>query len=239
MAPGSARLPRFVAQLLCSASLIGTMIASMVGCASPAPPGQCRVRVVISADPKVNLDIDGQSLPTPISFWQLKDIAPMSEASFEDIWERSEATLGNSVVEVKEVTIFPGQKHKEDYLIAEETVYVAATAIFRKPEGTSWRTYVKLPPAQTIARCEEGKVGGPLYIHAVGNMIKGGHKIFSMSSSTSTKGPAKKSDGNEVGKFKNDDATKEGADDEEEGGKKKKRKKKKRKRSRRRKRRRR
>jgi hypothetical protein len=62
--------------------------------------------------------------------------------------------------------------------ISEDAMYVAATGIFREPVGTSWRTFVKLPPPNTVERCEEGEIGGPYYFLAEGSTLKGQNRKF-------------------------------------------------------------
>ena len=78
---------------------VGLILAS--GCRTPAPPGQCKINVSIGARSQVNVDRDGNSLPIPVTFWQLKDIGPLDNASFEEIWERADEILAEVMVEKK------------------------------------------------------------------------------------------------------------------------------------------
>lgn len=159
--------------LLCASALL-----LFVGCATPAGPGKCRVKVVTSTTPQVNLDRQGNSLPTTVRFFELKGVDKLKNAGFSDAWEAPKQALGDSLLESHEYVVYPEQKHTETVLINDEATHVAAVAVFREPEGTDWRAYAKLPPMGTVERCREDEPGGPLYLLLAGNDIKASNKPF-------------------------------------------------------------
>ena len=154
----------------------GALIAT--GCARPAAPGKCKIAVRLQATKDINLDREGKALPTPVRFYQLKGIGNLREATFESMWTDAEATLGDDYIEMVEVVVYPGQRHQEFLNIKEDTVFIAAAAIFREPEGVKWRTFTRLPDIGTIERCAEETPGGPYYFLLEGSSIRGSNKVF-------------------------------------------------------------
>jgi type VI secretion system VasD/TssJ family lipoprotein len=132
--------------------------------------------VVVRATDSVNFDRAGQSLPTPVRFFQLKDLNKLKNASFDDLWMHADEVLGDDLVDVQEVVVYPSQTHSDALLIKEEATYFAAAAIFREPAGSSWRTFRRMPPAGTAKRCAEDEPGGPYYLLLDRSTIRGGVK---------------------------------------------------------------
>jgi len=201
--------------------LLGLVLGS--GCRSPAPPGQCRIKVFLQGAEYMNLDREGESIPTPVVFWQLKSSEALSEAGFEDIWQRPDEVLGDSVVERNEFMVYPGKNESENIVISEETVYVATTAVFRVPDGTGWRTWLKLPPANSVARCADGEVGGPLYFMLRGSRIRGSLVKFKSAELSAPEAPPQ--EGNRAAPAARDDDDDDDGDDADNPRGKKKRKK--------------
>ncbi|MBN1962927.1 MAG: type VI secretion system lipoprotein TssJ [Deltaproteobacteria bacterium] len=148
----------------------------LFACSSAAGPGQCRVLIVLQATKSVNPDRTGESLPTVVRFFQLKDIASLKNASFQDIWQREAEVLGKDLSDVHETTIYPADRQTQVIPIKDDAVYLAAGALFRTPQGNYWRTYTKLPPFGTKDRCLEDEPGGPYYFQVDGTRVKGSEK---------------------------------------------------------------
>jgi type VI secretion system protein VasD len=130
--------------------------------------------VVVKATDSVNFDRAGQSLPTPVRFYQLRDLNNLKSASFDDMWAHAEEVLGEDLVDVKEVVVYPSQTHSGALLIKEDASYFAAVGVFREPAGSSWRTFRRLPPVGTVERCAEDEPGGPYYLFLDRSTIRGG-----------------------------------------------------------------
>ena len=132
-----------------AAALSFLAVLALTGCgifwSIPGKPGNCEIQLKIKASDKVNMDRNGKSLPTPVRFYQLKGVNNLKGAGFEDLWN-AEDILGDEMIHMHEVVVYPSQKHTEKIEIQEETNYMAIAAIFREPDGDTWRTYTKLPP---------------------------------------------------------------------------------------------
>jgi type VI secretion system protein VasD len=104
-----------------------------------------QVQLEVEASDRVNLDEAGRPLPTRLRVYQLSDISKLQNASFEDVWSRSQATLADTVVTGNEVIVYPGQVTVHRFNRAPTADYVVGVAIFREPEGDGWRTIQEWP----------------------------------------------------------------------------------------------
>lgn len=175
----SGPVPRRTCGLLAlGACVVATGSAGCFLWRTAAGPGECRVKVVMQATHEVNRDRDGQSLPTSVRFYQLKDVGNLKNAGFEDVWVRAEETLGEDLVDVQESVVFPSQSKSEVLLINDEAHYLAAAAIFREPKGVTWRAFAKLPPPGDVDRCAKREPGGPYFYLIEGSTLRGSYKPF-------------------------------------------------------------
>jgi type VI secretion system protein VasD len=119
----------------------------VTGCAGTVPT--CKVptsvELEIETSDRLNPDDQGRSLPTDVRLYQLENPNQIEHATFEDVWSKPKQTLEGTLVNQRELTLFPGQivvVHTERDPSAE---YLAAVAIFRNPAGQSWRTLQEWP----------------------------------------------------------------------------------------------
>jgi type VI secretion system protein VasD len=142
--------------------------AWLVACGSAAPPPPTAARpctlpskVRLEATDRINPDSNGQALPTVVRLYQLKEIVRVEESDFAAIWERAEETLAESLVQVQEFTLFPGQAQNVDVALGPDTKYLVGVAIFRRPTGTQWRAITPLPASEKLCAAYSDK-GAPL-----------------------------------------------------------------------------
>lgn len=117
------------------------------GCAGTLPT--CKVptslEVELETSDRVNMDAEGQALPTLVRIYQLTDLSRFESALFEDMLENAAEVLGPTLVAMDELTMYPGQvgvRHLERNPKAD---FVVSVAVFRKPVGASWRSVDELP----------------------------------------------------------------------------------------------
>lgn len=120
-------------------------------------PGNTSIR----ATDRLNLDENGDALPTVVRLYQLKTIGALEQASFDDIWTNAAETLGESLVSVDEMVLYPGEEETRGLERNPEAFYIVAMAGVRRPQGNSWRTIMPLPQpaAQQAAATEAGGDG--------------------------------------------------------------------------------
>jgi type VI secretion system protein VasD len=145
----------------CAGSLLGyalgLFLVLLAGCVSDVlpppvqapPPPSCPVpqslEVEIETSDRVNLDASGQSLPTNLRMYQVRNVNALQASSFDDIWERGKEVLGSSVVQADELTVYPGQIVALRLKRNDEADFLVAVAIFRSPVGSAWRTIQEFP----------------------------------------------------------------------------------------------
>lgn len=132
------------------ASLLGLAVILLASaCGGSVPP--CKVpsavELEIESSDRVNRRESGESLPTVVRLYQLKNLSKLQMATFEDVWKRPEESLGSSLLETDELTIFPGQIMVVQTERNSEADYLVGAAIFRNPVGQSWRTIQEWPLA--------------------------------------------------------------------------------------------
>lgn len=139
------------------------MLAVVLACAGCGGSPPCKlgdsVTLQLEGSDRMNTDAEGRSLPTIIRVYQLKDIHALELATFEDLWQRQEETLGDSLLGVDELTLYPGQRMARKLKRNPEASYVVAAGIFRRPAGSTWRDIVQLP--KPGAPCPDGEETPP------------------------------------------------------------------------------
>ena len=135
-------------------SLASAVFFGVMGCGGaqrPKPtPCTLPVEVELRAGDRINLDTQGEALPTVIRLFQLSDIVSVEEADFAQLWEQPEETLGDDLVQMQEVTLFPGQTQTVASELKPETRYLVGMGVFRRPTGTQWRSILPLPSSEQL-----------------------------------------------------------------------------------------
>ena len=112
-----------------------------------------QANLTIRATDRANPDEDGRPLPTVIRVYQLANIGTMETATFEEIWESDEDTLGEAFLGKDELTIYPDTTVNREFERNPDANYIVGAAIVRRPTGQSWRTILEIPPPASEAQC--------------------------------------------------------------------------------------
>jgi type VI secretion system VasD/TssJ family lipoprotein len=119
-------------------SLIFAVLASAVGglgaCSHPQPPSPCTTPEPIRV------------LLTTVRIYQLKDTGKLVESSIDRLLDGDRAVLGEDLVSVQELILYPGERAAPALVRGEGATSIAVVAMFRRPVGPSWRAIRKLPP---------------------------------------------------------------------------------------------
>jgi len=138
-------------------ALVGVAVRCS-GSQRPTQPATCdlpqNIQMVLRGSERLNpRESDNQSLPVVVRIYQLKSSAKMEQAEFRDIWQRDRDYLGEDLVKVEEMYLYPGQRLARAFRREAAATHVVAVAIFRHPQGTAWRTIYELPPPPGEERC--------------------------------------------------------------------------------------
>lgn len=121
--------------------------------ARPACDAQENANLRIAASDRANPDADGRPLPTIVRIYQLANIGAMETATFEEIWNSDEDTLGDAMLGKDELTIYPDTTLNRQFERNPDANYIVGMAVVRRPTGVSWRSILELPPPQAEAQC--------------------------------------------------------------------------------------
>ena len=93
----------------------------------------------------MNVDDNGNPLPTIVRIYQLKSKYKMEKADFKTIWRNDKETLDDDLLEKQEITVYPGKNRKIAIEKKENARYIAIVAIFRKPdtETNQWKQIIE------------------------------------------------------------------------------------------------
>jgi len=85
--------------------------AASLSCAMHRCPVRCRNPSVVSirAAGRLNPSESGDRLATTVRLYQLKDVSKLQAASLEQLLDNDRAVLGDDLVSVKEITLYPDE----------------------------------------------------------------------------------------------------------------------------------
>lgn len=128
-----------------------------LGCGSPPPakvakPKLCELKqlkasVITSA--RVNLSEEREARPVQLRIYQLKNDTRFLNARFDGVWRDDAATLGDDLLKVDEVPVYPNSRIELRVEREGEARFLVAAALFRNPKGRSWFTSFEFPEAST------------------------------------------------------------------------------------------
>lgn len=123
--------------------------------ARPACEPSEEAQMRIETTDRLNPNEEGVPLPTIVRVYQLANIGTMETATFEDIWQRDEDTLGDEFLGKDELTVYPRSIVNRPFERNPDANYIVGVGIFRRPTGVSWRTILELPPPASEAACAD------------------------------------------------------------------------------------
>jgi type VI secretion system protein VasD len=107
-------------------------------------PAEAFIDFIAMASPLVNPMPDGQPSPLVVRLYLLNADTAFANASFRQIWEADEATLGSTMLGKTELILTPGGVERIKANMAEGTLLVAVVAGYRNFEEAKWRAMVPL-----------------------------------------------------------------------------------------------
>lgn len=132
-------------------AISGAILASFVlnGCASRSAKEaaeanqieQHPVTVDIYGGSNLNADDKGRPMALVVKLYRLKDPDAFQRASVEDLSTNAKdhETLGDDLVDVKELVLTPGQQIEREQVLSSEVKYLGVMAEFRNPFKERWK----------------------------------------------------------------------------------------------------
>lgn len=132
------------------------LLLSLAGCGmlqrKPPPteieikpaPQEASIDFISVASPLVNPSPAGEPSPVVLRLYQLNGETAFANASFRQLWEDDEATLGPTLLGKTEIYLSPGGVERIRANLIEGTVIVAVVVGYRQFEDAKWRAMVPL-----------------------------------------------------------------------------------------------
>jgi type VI secretion system protein VasD len=134
------------------------------------------IRIDVHASNNLNLDANGRPLALVARIYKLKQNAAFEQASYDTFLspQKEKELLGADLLEVKEITLVPGQRYHAEEKVSQEAYFIGIIGLFRAPAAQRWRTSF---PAQ-----EAEKSGITVAMHACALNVGTG-KVSAISTS--------------------------------------------------------
>lgn len=119
----------------------------------PVPEAQLGPRNVtlrLHAGKRLNLDTRGQPLALLVRVYKLRQRTAFEQAPYAAFLspQRERETLGADLLEVRELTLVPGQQLELNEKLAREAGWLGVVALFHSPQPQGWRLAVAAPEAE-------------------------------------------------------------------------------------------
>jgi type VI secretion system protein VasD len=140
------------------------------------------IALLVQATEDLNLDEEGNPLPTVIRVYQMSGDLATRSLDFTELWEDAEAALGDEYISEKEFQIYPDSKELIQLTVEKDARYLLAFAVFQQPVGNTWYRVYKIPDSYGRQACDMKKedkdpatLGQPcVYLSMERNQIDGG-----------------------------------------------------------------
>lgn len=143
------------------------------------------VALHIQAAADLNLDEEGNPLPTVIRIYQLNGDLATRSLDFTELWEDHETALGDEYISDKEIQIYPDSSELIKIAPENGARYILAFAAFQQPVGNTWFRVYEIPDSYGQQSCDYVKeekdpetLGEPCaYLYLERNQMDGGKDI--------------------------------------------------------------
>lgn len=131
-----------------TAAKVANVAMQVAGIKQPASPElpdaqkpPRRVTLRLHAGANLNAGASSQPLAVVIRLYKLKQRNGFEQASYENflIPQREKETFGADLVELREITLLPGQRYEVVENVTREANYLGVVALFRSPAPARWK----------------------------------------------------------------------------------------------------
>jgi type VI secretion system protein VasD len=131
-----------------AATKIANFALESTGLKKPDPPElpefqkpPRNVPLKLHASSNLNAGATGKPLSLITRVYKLKQTAAFYSAPYDAFLspEKEKALLGADLIEVRELTLVPGQLYEVTEKVSRESAYIGVVTLFRKPAAQRWR----------------------------------------------------------------------------------------------------
>jgi type VI secretion system protein VasD len=143
------------------------------------------VALHIQAAADLNLDEEGNPLPTVIRIYQLNGDLATRNLDFTELWEDAKTALGDEYISDKEIQIYPDSSELIKITPEKEARFILAFAAFQQPVGNTWFRVYEIPDSYGRQACDlkaeekdPATLGEPCaYLYLERNQMDGGKDV--------------------------------------------------------------
>jgi type VI secretion system protein VasD len=143
------------------------------------------VSLYIQASPDLNLDADGNPLPTVVRIYQLNGDLATRSLDFTEMWEDAKTALGDEYISDKEFQLYADSTELIPITVEKEARYILAFGGFQQAVGNTWYVVYEVPDTYGKQACELKKeekdpatLGQPcMYLYMDRNQLDGGKNV--------------------------------------------------------------
>lgn len=119
----------------------------------PAPCDKQVVTLFIYGADNINPNEQDRPRPVVVKLYQLLNDMKMVNARYDEILKKDAETLGDDMLKVDEVEVYPNDLVEVRFERIPEASVLAGCAMFHDPKGHSWKTFYQFPPMPNDAPC--------------------------------------------------------------------------------------
>lgn len=178
-------LPTGLALGLCTALTLGACKNKNKETCKPDDYTFKEIAVHIQAAADLNLDGDGNPLPTVVRVYQLSGDLATRSLDFTEMWEDGKTALGDEFISEKEFQIYADSSEVIQIKPEKDARYILAFGGFQQAVGNTWYTVYEIPDTYGKQACElkaeekdPATLGQPcVYLYMERNQIDGGKNV--------------------------------------------------------------
>lgn len=128
-----------------AAGSIASSVLQMSGITKPEIPDAQKpprtIAIKLHAGGNLNADSSGTPLALVARVYKLRQNGAFQQATYDTFTnpQKEKDVLGADLIEVKEVTLVPGQRYEVSEKVSREAGFVGVVALFRKPAAQRWK----------------------------------------------------------------------------------------------------
>jgi type VI secretion system protein VasD len=99
------------------------------------------ISLKLDASENLNADVNGRPLAVVVRIYKLRQNAVFQQAPYNSFLapQKEKEILGNDLLEVKEITLIPGQRFQAIEKVTKEAYFIGVVALFHSPAPHRWR----------------------------------------------------------------------------------------------------
>jgi type VI secretion system protein VasD len=170
---------------LCTALALGACKNKDKETCNPDDYTYKEIALHIQASADLNLDGDGNPLPTVVRVYQLSGDLATRSLDFTEMWEDGKTALGDEYLSDKEFQIYAESSEVIQITPEKDARYILAFGGFQQAVGNTWYTVYEIPDTYGKQACEmkaeekdPATLGQPcMYLYMERNQLDGGKTI--------------------------------------------------------------